>query len=86
MVGTPAYTAPEVISGIGYNESCDYWSLGICFYEIACGKLPFQNSDEDDPILIYKAIQTRDVHFPKFYSDEKGKDLIVKLLDKRPER
>lgn len=40
MVGTPYYMAPEVING-SYNEKCDIWSVGVIFYYLATGKLPF---------------------------------------------
>ena len=32
---------PEVIKGKGYGMMADLWSLGICFYEFMCGKMPY---------------------------------------------
>ena len=36
IVGTPYYTAPEVISGKGYSLTCDLWSMGVILYELIC--------------------------------------------------
>jgi cGMP-dependent protein kinase len=33
IIGTPHYTAPEVIQTKGYSYLVDLWSLGICLYE-----------------------------------------------------
>lgn len=33
IIGTPHYTAPEVILGKGYGYAVDLWSLGICLFE-----------------------------------------------------
>ncbi len=41
VVGTPPYMAPEQEQGNVRPES-DVYALGICFYEMLCGKLPFQ--------------------------------------------
>ena len=40
FVGTPVYTAPEIIRGLPYNESVDLWSLGILLIELADGNPP----------------------------------------------
>merc|ERR1712196_599531 len=32
-VGTPDYIAPEVLSGKGYNKTCDWWSTGAIMFE-----------------------------------------------------
>ena len=41
IIGTPHYMAPEVMQGKGYSFEADIWSLGILFYELICGHLPF---------------------------------------------
>jgi cGMP-dependent protein kinase len=53
IIGTPHYMAPEVISGKGYNQMVDLWSIGIMLYEFICGGLPF-GEDAEDPFEIYK--------------------------------
>ncbi|XP_015032446.2 inhibitor of nuclear factor kappa-B kinase subunit beta [Drosophila willistoni] len=41
VVGTRHYFAPEVLETGKYNNSVDYWSLGIIAYETSTGNLPF---------------------------------------------
>ena len=36
VVGTNSYMSPEVIRGTGYDQSCDWWSLGIILFECEC--------------------------------------------------
>lgn len=33
-VGTPDYIAPEIFKQTGYNETVDWWSLGVIFFEM----------------------------------------------------
>ncbi|CAM9585833.1 unnamed protein product, partial [Heterosigma akashiwo] len=39
--GTPRYMAPEVWSGLPYNQSCDVYSFAIVAWQMFSGKLPF---------------------------------------------
>ncbi|KAG5952874.1 cobalt toxicity [Claviceps sorghi] len=41
IVGTPDYTAPEILRAQGYSFSCDWWSLGTIMYECLVGWPPF---------------------------------------------
>ncbi|ESO08082.1 hypothetical protein HELRODRAFT_110322 [Helobdella robusta] len=44
--GSAAYTAPEILQGIPYKgTSGDIWSLGVILYIIACGSMPFDDSN-----------------------------------------
>lgn len=46
--GTPDYIAPEILKGVRYNASVDWWSFGVLLYEMLIGQSPFHGDDEDD--------------------------------------
>lgn len=39
--GTPLLMAPEVLGGQHYNHKADVWSIGVLFYELVTGFMPF---------------------------------------------
>src|SRR3989442_1748769 len=41
-VGTIHYSAPEVLSGAKADFRSDVWALGVLFYEMLCGRMPFE--------------------------------------------
>ena len=41
LIGSPAYMAPELISGRPLDQRTDLFSLGILLYQLATGELPF---------------------------------------------
>ena len=63
VIGTPHYISPEILQGKGYSLSCDFWSVGICMYEIFYGAYPFGHY-ANDVIEIYKDILHKELVFP----------------------
>ncbi|XP_023603473.1 calcium/calmodulin-dependent protein kinase kinase 1 isoform X3 [Myotis lucifugus] len=85
--GTPAFMAPEAISDTGQSfsgKALDVWATGVTLYCFVYGKCPFI----DDYILaLHRKIKNEDVVFPEEPKvSEELKDLILKMLDKNPER
>ena len=64
IVGTPNYISPEILKGIEYSLSCDYWSVGVCCYLIYFGKLPF-GEKTSNIMQIYKEIINNEINIPK---------------------
>lgn len=83
--GTVYYCAPEILMGQASTPLSDIYSMGIVFYEILVGKVPF---DGDNPEQI--AIKQIKNHFSEpsaaLPSIPKALDkIIVKACRKRPE-
>ena len=45
IVGTPKYMSPEQIKGVGASPAGDIYSLGIMFYQLLVGRVPFKGAD-----------------------------------------
>ena len=79
-VGTPDYIAPEVFTQQGYNQTVDWWSVGIIMFEMLVGYPPFFSDDPSNTcqkILKYK----KTFAFPaEPRLSKEAQDLILKLI------
>lgn len=82
IIGTPEYMAPETIKGEEYDYAVDWWLLGCVIYDMMTGKPPFTGKLHD---VITKKILLAKLSLP-FYLSLDAKDLLNKLLQKKPEK
>lgn len=45
LIGTPDYMAPERLQGKCGSVRTDIYAIGVVFYELLCGRTPFQEQD-----------------------------------------
>ncbi|MBD3675250.1 MAG: protein kinase [Planctomycetaceae bacterium] len=48
LVGTPHYMSPELFSGVAPNRQSDVYALGVCYFVMLTGKLPYQGETLTD--------------------------------------
>ncbi|KAI9528629.1 Dual specificity protein kinase clk4 [Dissostichus eleginoides] len=56
LVSTRHYRAPEVILGLGWNQSCDVWSLGCVLMEFYLGCTVFPTHDSKEHLAMMEKI------------------------------
>ncbi|RMH37052.1 MAG: serine/threonine protein kinase [Deltaproteobacteria bacterium] len=82
--GTPHYLAPERIHGDPPSQQSDIYALGILFYEVLVGRLPFTGSVED----IFRAHLDEPVPRPSTQIDEpldeRADEIVARATAKDP--
>lgn len=81
VAGTRPYMAPEILRKGFYDERVDWWSLGILWYELLYGRVPFSGHDNE---ALRRNILAKDPNFPKSI-DEELLYLLKGLLNKNPD-
>lgn len=60
VLGTPLYTAPEIIGRKSYDSKVDIWSSTIVIYIMLTGKQPFMGNTKDS---LFDDITSRELDF-----------------------
>ncbi|KAI0704371.1 kinase-like domain-containing protein [Cytidiella melzeri] len=86
VAGSMAYMAPEILTKKGYTYTVDWWSLGVCAYELIFGRRPFRGKTNSD---LTHSISKDHLRFPED-ADSKcsraGLQALKGFLDRDPSR
>lgn len=79
-IGTVYYAAPEMAEG-RYGTEIDQYALGVMFYEMLCGDVPFEGETAAEVLMKHLTASPNVARFPSPY-----RQIVGKLLEKKPER
>ncbi|MBL9106901.1 MAG: protein kinase [Myxococcales bacterium] len=85
LLGSPAYMAPELISGKPIDARTDLFAVGIMLYQLATGALPFSGRNPHEVLS-----RIADAEYPKACTicplvDDELEAIIAKALAREPD-
>lgn len=88
MTGTPMYMSPEAIKGSDTSKigAIDIWALGCCVLEMATGRRPWANLDNEFAVMYH--IAAGDIpQFPEANElSQQGQECLAKCLITDPDK
>jgi serine/threonine-protein kinase len=85
-MGTIAYMSPEQARGAEVDHRTDIWSLGIVFYEMLTGQLPFQGDHEQAVVYSIRKDEPRPITELKQDIPVSIEQVVNKALEKDPDK
>jgi predicted Ser/Thr protein kinase len=84
MMGTPEYMSPEQVEGKKTDKRTDIYSLGVTFYQLLSGKLPFGGENAMQMAMARLKEEPRDIRnsFPGV--DPRAIPILAKMLQREP--
>ena len=82
VAGSMAYMAPEILVKKGYSYTIDWWSLGVCVYELIFGRRPFRGRTNGD---LTHSITKDSLRFPEdaeMKCSKRGMQVLTGFLER----
>lgn len=86
VFGTPEYMSPEQARGEDAQASSDLYALGILFFEMATGQLPFKSGDRDTLLEMQRNAPPPKPSSLRKDLPEAAEHIILRLLEKDSKR
>jgi len=84
VFGTPEYMSPEQARGEDAVAASDLYALGILFFEMLTGRLPFRSGDRDELLEMQRKATPPSPRKYRQEIPEHAERVILKLLEKDP--
>jgi serine/threonine-protein kinase len=85
VFGTPEYMSPEQARGEDAIASSDLYALGILFFEMTTGQLPFRSSDRETLLEMQRSAPAPQPSKLRKDVPDAANKIILRLLEKKPE-
>src|SRR5262252_8557856 len=86
VFGTPEYMSPEQARGEQAGPQSDLYALGILFFEMLTGQLPFRSSDRDTLLEMQRTAPAPKPSALRKDCHPVAERIIMRLLEKDPRR
>ncbi len=85
--GTPKYVSPEVILGKTIDVRADIYSLGVTFFEMLTGEIPYSKNVKSVKEFVENKINSKPYELSKFLLnvDETLENIVMKAISHDPE-